>query len=377
MANAANASPTASKTDEAFMRVALGLARRGLGSTWPNPSVGCVIVDAQGRVAGAAATASGGRPHAETQALAQAGDRAQGATAYVTLEPCAHHGQTPPCAEALIAARVTRVVVGATDHDPRVGGRGITMLRAAGIAVTDGILEADCIEAVAGFFMRLHEGRPFVTVKSAMSLDGRIATASGESQWITGPEARLHGHVLRSRHDAILCGIGTVLADDPVLTVRPASLSRRAPARILADTGLSLPMKSRLVRTARETPLWILCGTDAPPERGKALASAGVEVVHVELSGAHLNLNEALKALGGRGLTSVLVEGGGTLIGGLAKAGLIDRIVAYRAGLVLGGDAVAAIAPAGIDVLADATRYRLVETERCGADVVETWDAAR
>jgi diaminohydroxyphosphoribosylaminopyrimidine deaminase/5-amino-6-(5-phosphoribosylamino)uracil reductase len=251
------------------------------------------------------------------------------------------------------------------------------MLRAAGIAVTEGVLEAACIETVAGFFKRLKEGRPFVTVKSAMSLDGRIATAAGESQWITGPEARLHGHVLRSRHDAILSGSGTVVADDPLLTVRPASLSRRAPVRVVVDTRLRIPPQSQLVRSAKDVPVWVLCGPQASADKRAALAADGVQIIEAPVDGQGLDLDACLRDLGSRGLTRVLVEGGGALIGGLARAGLVDRIVAYRAGVVLGGDALAAVAPAGVARLADATRYSLIETERCGADVVETWDAAR
>src|SRR5580700_4659831 len=233
------------RLDLGHMRTALGLARRGLGNTWPNPAVGCVIVK-DGRVVGRGWTQKGGRPHAETEALARAGKGAKGATAYVSLEPCSHHGKTPPCAEALIAAGVSRVVAAVEDPDPRVSGRGIARLRAAGIAVEAGLCAAEAAELNAGFFCRVAQGRPLVTLKLAASLDGRIATPTGKSRWITGPAARERAHLLRAAHDAVLIGTGTALADDPQLTCRLPGLEARSPVRIVIDRTLRLPATLRL-----------------------------------------------------------------------------------------------------------------------------------
>ena len=235
------------------MDAALHLARRGLGNAWPNPAVGCVLVR-EGRVVGRGWTQPGGRPHAETQALLQAGDAARGATAFVTLEPCSHHGRTPPCCDALIHAGVARVVVAMRDPDPRVDGRGLRRLRDAGIEVTEGMGEEAARAMQAGFLKRITEGLPLVTLKLASTLDGRIATAAGESRWITGPDARRQVHAMRARHDAVLVGSGTVLADDPDLTCRIPGMARAPTLRVVADARLRTPPGARLVRTARETP---------------------------------------------------------------------------------------------------------------------------
>ncbi|MCB2111260.1 MAG: bifunctional diaminohydroxyphosphoribosylaminopyrimidine deaminase/5-amino-6-(5-phosphoribosylamino)uracil reductase RibD, partial [Rhodobacteraceae bacterium] len=250
------------------MSLALALGRRGLGRVWPNPAVGCVIVR-EGRIVGRGRTADGGRPHAETVALAEAGAAAEGATAYVSLEPCAHHGQTPPCAEALIAAGVARVVTALEDPDPRVAGRGHAMLRAAAIAVTTGVMEPEARAGQQGFLTRVRLGRPMLTLKLAASLDGRIATASGESRWITGPEARRRVHAMRATHDAVLVGAGTARADDPELTVRglgptPMPQPVPQPVRVVAARGLDLPRGGKLAKTIAEAPLWLLHGSGAP-----------------------------------------------------------------------------------------------------------------
>src|SRR5471032_1389722 len=243
--------------DRDHMRAAVALARRGLGSTWPNPSVGCVIVR-DGRVVGRGTTAPGGRPHAEAVALAIAGDQANGATAYVTLEPCCHWGHSPPCTDALIAAGVARVVAAATDPDSRVNGQGMVRLRDAGIAVESGLLRDEALETLTGFNHRITLGRPMVTLKLASTLDGRIATRSGESQWITGTPARRLGHAMRGRHDAVMVGVGTVLADNPDLTCRIPGFRQTPNVRIVADSHLRTPLTSRLMITAAETPTWFL-----------------------------------------------------------------------------------------------------------------------
>lgn len=359
--------------DPQAMRAALGLARRGLGNVWPNPAVGCVIVK-DGRVVGRGWTQPGGRPHAETEALARAGAAAQGGTAYVTLEPCCHWGRTPPCADALIAARVGRVMVAVEDPDPRVAGGGLARLRQAGITAEAGLCEAEAVEVNAGFFQRLRLGRPLVTLKLATSLDGRIGTASGESRWITGPPARERGHLLRAAHDAILVGTGTVLADDPQLTCRLPGLEPRSPVRIALDRHLRIPLAALLVAEARQIPTWLVTLRTADPGRQQALRDAGVEIIAAEPDHAgHIDLASALALLGARGLTRLLVEGGGALAAGLLRAGLVDRIVWLHAPLLLGGDGVPAVAALGLDALAEAPAFERLSTEPVGADVLTTF----
>lgn len=266
--------------DALHMRAALALAGRNLGATWPNPSVGCVIVR-DGRVLGRGSTQPGGRPHAETVALGRAGEQARGATAYVTLEPCCHRGKTPPCTGALIAAGITRVVIAIRDPDARVNGQGIAALRAAGIEVTEGVLAAEGAEAIAGFAMRLREGRPLVTLKLASTLDGRIATCAGESRWITGPAARRMTHAIRGRHDAVMVGIGTVLADDPDLTCRLAGFRRVPVVRVVADSALSTPVSARVLM--ENAPTWLLARVDADPGRRAAVEALGARVIAIGL----------------------------------------------------------------------------------------------
>ncbi len=361
--------------DLAFMRAALALARRNLGATWPNPSVGCVIVR-EGCVVGRGWTQPGGRPHAETEALARAGEASRGATAYVSLEPCSHHGRTPPCADALIAAGIGRVVAAVTDPDPRVFGAGITRLRAAGIEVEIGLCADEAAELNAGFFCRVKHGRPLVTLKLAASLDGRIATAAGESRWITGPAARERAHLLRATHDAVLVGSGTALADDPQLTCRLPGLERRSPARVVIDRTLRLPATLRLFTEAHETPSWVVTSVTADPARRDALQKQGVTVVAVEPDAAgEIGLATVLRALGGKGLTRLLVEGGGGLAATLLRAGLVDRLVWLHAPLLIGGDGIPAVAALGLDKLAEAPRFERLSSEPVGDDRMETYRA--
>lgn len=351
------------------MRSALALARRGLGSTWPNPSVGCVVVR-DGRVVGRGRTGDGGRPHAEIVALAQAGADARGATAYVTLEPCSHHGRTPPCADALVTAGIARVVVATTDPDPRVDGRGLRRLGAAGVAVEGGVLRPDGVELLAGFAKRVTEGRPLVTLKLATTLDGRIATSGGESKWITGPQARRAAHAMRGRHDAVLVGIGTALADDPDLTCRIPGFRTVPLVRVVLDSGLRLPAECRLARTANEAPTWVLHAPDAHPERQAALAAAGCKLFAVPRSGASLDPCAALRTLGREGLTRVLVEGGSEVAASLLRAGLADRIAWFHAPFLIGGDGTAAVASLGGARLSELARYRRDRVGTCGADLL-------
>lgn len=356
------------------MEAALALARRGLGCVWPNPAVGCVLVrpDLGGRVVGRGWTQPGGRPHAEIEALGRAGDQARGATAYVTLEPCAHFGKTPPCADALVAAGIGRAVVAVEDPDPRVSGRGLARLRDAGIAVEVGLGSAAAREINAGFFLRVTAGRPLVTVKVAATLDGKIATAGGESRWITGEAARAFGHGLRVRHDAIAIGIGTALADDPDLRCRLPGLEGRSPVRVVFDSRLRLPPTSRLVATARETATWILCCEKAEPAAKQALTEAGAIVIQVAFGAdGRPDLAAALADLAGRGITRVLVEGGGQLVASVLRAGLADRLAWFRAPRVLGGDAIPAVAELAVAELADAPAFERTGGVDLGADIVE------
>lgn len=363
--------------DEAHMQAALALARRGLGSTWPNPSVGCVLV-AGGRVVGRGTTAPGGRPHAETVALAMAGPRARGATAYVTLEPCSHHGRTPPCADALIEAGVARVVVALGDPDPRVDGAGLARLRAAGVTVDAGLLADEAEEAQAGFLTRVRRGRPLVTLKLATTLDGRIATRAGESQWITGPEARRAAHALRGCHDAVLVGVGTVQADDPDLTCRIPGYRRGPDLRVVLDGHLRTRPTARLVATARRVPTWIVHRPEADPARKHALESAGVRLIAATgaESGVGVDPAAALRALGEAGLTRLMVEGGAQVAGSLLRAGVVDRLVWFHAPAVMGGDGWPAAPGFGVDLLASMPRFARTGARALGADVMTEYRRA-
>lgn len=358
------------------MAHALGLARRGLGRVWPNPAVGCVIVGpgggAGGRILGRGITQPGGRPHAETGALAAAGAAARGATAYVTLEPCAHHGATPPCAGALVAAGVARVVTALEDPDPRVAGRGHAMLRAAGIAVTEGVLEAEARSLQKGFLSRILKGRPMVTLKLAASLDGRIATAAGESRWITGPEARARVHAIRAAHDAVMVGAGTARADDPLLTVRGLGIAHQ-PVRVVAARSLDLDHESALGRSAREVPLWLVHGASAPAPDRAEWTRAGARLFKVAETGGALDPRAILAALGEAGLTRVLAEGGGRFGAALLRAGLVDEVALFTAGLALGADGLPALGPLGLETLAGAPRFRLAGIDRLGPDTLSRW----
>ncbi|MFV0302533.1 MAG: bifunctional diaminohydroxyphosphoribosylaminopyrimidine deaminase/5-amino-6-(5-phosphoribosylamino)uracil reductase RibD [Paracoccus sp. (in: a-proteobacteria)] len=328
------------ENDARHMAHALRLARRGLGNVWPNPAVGCVLVRA-GRVVGRGWTRPGGRPHAERVALDQAGKHARGATAYVTLEPCAHHGRTPPCAEALVAAGVARVVSAMTDPDPRVAGRGHAILRAGGIEVVEGLRAAEARAQQAGFLSRIERGRPWLTLKLAASFDGRIATASGESQWITGPVARAHVHALRLMSDAVMVGGGTARADRPSLNVRGFGPVRQ-PVRVIVSSG-GLP--------------------DLPPE-GPDFGPLW------QVSG---DPRAIMTDLGARGLTRVFCEGGGGLAASLLGAGLVDELIGYAAGVVLGAGGRASVGSLDVQALSEAASFLLAESRHIGTDLFHRW----
>jgi diaminohydroxyphosphoribosylaminopyrimidine deaminase/5-amino-6-(5-phosphoribosylamino)uracil reductase len=366
-------SPGGRRLELDAMRAALTLARRGLGTVWPNPAVGCVIVN-DGRVVGRGWTQPGGRPHGETEALRRAGKAARGAIAHVSLEPCCHWGQTPPCVDALITAGVRRVVVALEDPDPRVAGEGLRRLRAAGLDVEVGLCSEEAAEVNAGFLSRLRLGRPLVTFKLATSLDGCIATATGESQWITGPPARERAHALRASHDAIMVGTGTVVADDPQLTCRLPGLGHRSPVRVVIDRHLRIPPASRIIADARRVPTWVLTLRSADPGRRARFLANRVTLIDVDDDGEGQNdLAAALRALGERGITRLLVEGGAHLAAAFFRARLIDRLVWVHAPLVIGGEGIPAIAGFDLAALADAPAFERLSTETIGDDVLTTF----
>ena len=353
------------------MALALNLGRRGMGRVWPNPAVGCVIAQ-NGVIVGRGRTADGGRPHAETAALAQAGAAARGATAYVTLEPCAHFGKTPPCAQALIDAGVARVVIALGDPDPRVAGRGVQMLRDAGIDVTTEVVEDQARDDLAGVLLRVTQNRPFVTLKLAGTLDGRIATATGESQWITGTEARRAVHMMRARHDAVMVGAGTVRADDPSLTVRGLGIARQ-PVRVVVSRGMKISADCQLARTARETPVYLCHGTNSD---ASAWVDQGAVSLPCDVSAGQVDPHAAMTALAGQGITRVFCEGGGLLAASLLSAGLVDRLVVFTAGLAMGAEGTPSLAAMGIDRLSLAPRFVLDQVGPLGGDIMHCWRRA-
>jgi diaminohydroxyphosphoribosylaminopyrimidine deaminase/5-amino-6-(5-phosphoribosylamino)uracil reductase len=316
--------------DAQMMQIALGVAARGLGRTAPNPSVGAVIADeATGEIVARGWTAPGGRPHAETEAIARAGARARGATMYVTLEPCSHYGVTPPCADAIVNAGLARVVCAIEDPDPRVAGRGLSQLRQAGIAVERGLLVEAAHWIAAGHILRVTERRPLVTAKLALDADGAVPRGGhGTPLWATGEAARAQGHLMRARADAILVGRRTVLDDDPLLTCRLPGLEVRSPARIVMARELAGLESSRLALTARQHPLWVICGEGAD---AKALSATGAEILPMRLVAGEFWLPAVMEALVARGITRLLLEGGPATWRAFSRAGLVDEAVLFRA----------------------------------------------
>ncbi|MEQ8745628.1 bifunctional diaminohydroxyphosphoribosylaminopyrimidine deaminase/5-amino-6-(5-phosphoribosylamino)uracil reductase RibD [Pyruvatibacter sp.] len=365
---------TQQQTDARFMRAALTLAARGLGQVAPNPSVGCIIVaDDAGTpiVVGRGWTQPCGRPHAETEALRRAGNKTRGATVYVTLEPCAHSGKTGPCAQALIEAGAARVVVACGDPDDRVNGKGIQMLRGAGIEVTAGVLEAEARELNAGFMTRVTAQRPLVILKIASTLDGKIATHTGKSHWITGDMARERTHLMRAQADAIMVGSATAIVDDPQLTCRLPGLSHRSPIRVIADGRLRLPLTSKLVQSAREHRLIVLTRGDAERHRHDAFEDLGVELVDVPVGADNrMDMTKALVLLAGLGITRVMVEGGARLAASLLRADLVDRIEWFQAPKIIGDDGYSAVAGLGLDDIDLDAGYEQVAVTPLGEDVL-------
>lgn len=356
------------------MAYALSLAKRGLGRTAPNPSVGCVIVKNQ-QVIGIGHTAPGGRPHAETQALVMAGEQARGATLYVTLEPCCHTGLTPPCTNAIIASGITRVVIATTDCDPRVAGKSKALLENAGIIVSQGIYEEEAIRLNVGFFSACTQQRPWIHAKLATSLDGKIATSAGESQWITNAYARQRVQLLRSQHEALLTGVGTIIADNPSLTCRLPGYDYHNPIRIILDSTLRIPLSSQIVRTALQIPTWIITTPYYNPAQRIALEQIGVKLLITEATeNQQVFLPQALNLLATSGITRVMVEAGNHLLTSLLRLYLIDALTWMRAPLILGNDGKAAIDGLNLLSLKDSLRFKRLNIEQLGEDILEYYE---
>ncbi len=358
--------------------MALHLASRGLGQVWPNPAVGCVLVrqdNDRTTVVGQGWTQRGGRPHAETVAIDGAGELANGATAYVSLEPCSHHGKTGPCTEALIKAGISRVVVASEDPDPRVSGQGITRLREAGIEVASGYLEREARRLNQGFFSHIERQRPYVALKLAISLDGKIAACDGTSQWITGEKSRDYAHWLRAIHDAVLVGSETVLADNPQLTCRLSGLADRSPVRVVLDRRLRIPIDSKLVDSAGAVPLWIVTSERAAKQSSPVLDSLGIDFLLLSEDAQKSNMmSHVLARLAERGITRLLVEGGSKIAGALLSAKLVDKLYLFQAPIILGGDAVSAFELDGLGAPDKAPRWHAVAERHFGPDLLRVYE---
>jgi diaminohydroxyphosphoribosylaminopyrimidine deaminase/5-amino-6-(5-phosphoribosylamino)uracil reductase len=355
--------------DLRFMALALALGRRGLGRTWPNPAVGAVLVN-EGAIVGRGWTQPAGRPHAEVEALRRAGAAARGATLYVTLEPCSHFGKSPPCADAIVAAGVSRVVSAMEDPNPEVAGQGHARLRARGIAVEIGAGEAEARRDHAGHIRRIRDGRPHVTLKLAVSADGKVAAAGGRPLPITGEAGRERVHLMRAQSDAILIGIGTALADDPMLTCRLPGMAHASPVRVVLDSSLRLPLGCRLAQSAREVPLWAIAGVDAPRAAEEDLRARGVEVLRVDVANGRLDVAAALKLLAARGMTRLLVEGGPTVAAAFLAADFVDEAMLFVSPKRIGSGGIDAFNPSAEIAL---LRLRQEEAEQIGADRLEVY----
>jgi len=363
--------------DQRFMALALALGRRGLGNAWPNPAVGAVVVRPGGEIAGRGWTQPGGRPHAETEALRRAGPAGRGATLYVTLEPCSHYGRTPPCTEAIIAAGIARVVSAIEDPNRKVAGRGHQLLRDAGIAVDVGVGAEAALHAHAGHISRIRDGRPHVTLKLAISADGKAGLAGRKPAPITGEAARARVHLMRAMNDAVLIGIGTALADDPLLTCRLPGMAARSPVRVVLDAALRLPRDGALARSAGETPLWVITGP-AGGEGGEggesALAACGVTIMRCAASEGCIALDAALGLLAGKGITRLMVEGGPSVAAAFLAADLVDEAALLRGPRPLGADAIDALDSMPLTALTASPRLASRGIEAVGEDLIETFE---
>jgi len=357
------------KKDKRWMRLALSIGERSLGRTWPNPNVGCVIVK-NNIVLGRGFTQPGGRPHAEALALKQAGNASNEATAYVTLEPCAHTGKTPPCTNALINAGITRVVIATVDPDPRVAGKGIQALKDAGITVSLDIMKSEADQAHAGFFAKTLKNRPIVTLKLATSLDGRIAAQTGDSQWITGEPSRRFVHYLRATHDAVMVGSGTMEADNPNLTVRNFGNHIRQPVRVILDSNARINTNNNLANSARKTPVWVCHSEHTDLNNWSNTGAIGIPCIS---NPDGLNLPDVMFKLAKKGLTRVLCEGGGKLGAALMKENLVDQLIIMQAGVAIGSEGVAALGSMNIEILKDAPQFKLQQVRTIGNDIISKW----
>ncbi|MFC5650870.1 bifunctional diaminohydroxyphosphoribosylaminopyrimidine deaminase/5-amino-6-(5-phosphoribosylamino)uracil reductase RibD [Paenibacillus solisilvae] len=352
--------------DETYMRLALDMAAKAKGQTDINPVVGCVVVN-EGRIVGLGAHLKRGEGHAEVHALAMAGPAAEGATVYVTLEPCSHHGRTPPCCDRIIAAKAARVVVASTDPNPLVAGRGIAKLREAGITVEVGLLGSESQKMNEAFNKFITSGLPYVTVKSAMTMDGKLAAKTGDSRYVSGPESRELTHTLRHQHMAIMVGVQTLLADDPELTTR-LQVPAAHPIRIIVDSKLRMPLHAKLLQD-KISPVLILTTEHADPSKCAALVAAGAQVVRCG-SGEKVDLSVGMQLLGERGIGSILLEGGGKLNGSMLEQGLIDKIVLFIAPKLIGGAASpSAFEFEGFDRMSEAIKIKDIQVQKVGPDV--------
>jgi diaminohydroxyphosphoribosylaminopyrimidine deaminase/5-amino-6-(5-phosphoribosylamino)uracil reductase len=356
--------------DEYYMRLALQLAAGAAGQTGVNPTVGCVVVK-DGRIVGTGAHLRRGEAHAEVHALNMAGAEAEGATVYVTLEPCSHHGRTPPCADRLIREKVKRVVIAAVDPNPVVAGSGIARLREAGIEVEHGLLAEQSRRLNEAFEKRIATGLPFVTLKAAGTLDGKLATKTGDSKWISNEKARERVHAMRHRHQAIMVGIGTVLADDPQLTAR-LPVPALQPARVVVDAGLRTPPGARLLEGADEVPVYLFCAEEAPPEKEASLTARGARVFRTG-RGGKVDLPLMMRRLAELEIGSVLLEGGGRLNGAMLEAGLVDKVVLFLAPLIVGGrEAPSVFDFSGVARISEAYLLERIEAETIGDNLCIT-----
>jgi diaminohydroxyphosphoribosylaminopyrimidine deaminase / 5-amino-6-(5-phosphoribosylamino)uracil reductase len=361
--------------DKRFMALALTLGRRGLGNAWPNPAVGAVVVK-DGVVIGRGWTQPGGRPHAEVEALHRAGKAARGATLYATLEPCSHQGRTPPCVDAIMAAGIARVVSALEDPNPEVAGEGHARLRASGIAVEVGVCAQDAKRAHAGHISRLRNARPHVTLKLAVSSDGKAGLAGRTPAAITGEAAHERVHLMRAMNDAVVTGIGTVLADDPQLNVRLPGLGRRSPVRVVLDSALRMPVRSKLAASATQTLDWVFVEEAANPAHEAELTAAGVEVLRAPGTNGRIDLMAVLRGLAARGITRVMVEAGPILAAAFVTADLIDEAALFRSPNPLGADGIDALAGMPLTALTHSPKLRLVGSEQVGADRLDMFERA-
>ncbi|HEX3709622.1 MAG TPA: bifunctional diaminohydroxyphosphoribosylaminopyrimidine deaminase/5-amino-6-(5-phosphoribosylamino)uracil reductase RibD [Pseudolabrys sp.] len=372
-AQAKQSAPIADSDAARFMALALALGRRGLGNTWPNPAVGCVIVK-DGVIVARGWTQAGGRPHAEVEALRRAKKLAQGATMFVTLEPCSHHGKSPPCADAIIKAGIARVVSAMEDPNPEVKGQGHARLRDKGIAVDVGLMNEEAARAHAGHIMRVTENRPCVTLKLAVSADGKSGLAGRKPAVITGDAARTRVFQMRAEHDAILVGIGTVLADNPHLTCRLPGMFERSPVRVVLDAQLRVPLATSVVATVRETPTWVFASRDASTIAEDVLQQGGCKVFRVPDAGGTLDLDQVLKVLASEGITRLMVEGGPTVAAGFVKSGLVDEAILLHGEKTIGADGIDPLE--GMALSALTKKLKACGSETLGADTLEAFERA-